>query len=108
MNVFDRRSGLEILHVNQWIFAQQNIRGQDPVWIKEVFYAPHQIRELIAPFAPALGKAQYQITLVDRKLCSGTIECLVPAKEAPVQCLPKSFGRGDRGFTAASGQLMGH
>jgi hypothetical protein len=52
MNVFDRRSGLEILQVNQWIFAQQNIRGQDPVRIKEVFCPPHQIRECVAPFAP--------------------------------------------------------
>src|ERR1700677_3742075 len=52
MNVFDRRSGLEILQVNMRIVAQQDIWGQDSVRIKEIFCAPHQVRELVAPFAP--------------------------------------------------------
>jgi len=55
MNVFDRWSGLEILQVNQRIVAQQDIRGQDSVRIKEMFCAPHQVSEFVAPFAPDKG-----------------------------------------------------
>src|ERR1700733_4123601 len=55
MNVFDRRSGLEILQVNQRIMAEQDIWSQDSVWIQEVFCAPHQVSELVAPFAADEG-----------------------------------------------------
>src|SRR5580704_5967484 len=55
MNVFDCWSGLEILEVNLRIVAQQDIWGQDSVWIKKLFGAPHQVRELVAPFAPDKG-----------------------------------------------------
>src|ERR1700684_1276889 len=55
MNVFDRWSSLEILQVDQRIVAQQDIRSQDSVRIKEVFCAPHQVSELVAPFPPDKG-----------------------------------------------------
>src|SRR5580658_4894135 len=55
MNVFDRWSGLEILQVNHRIVAQQDIRSQDSVRIKEVFCAPHQVSEFVAPFAADKG-----------------------------------------------------
>src|SRR3984893_18995031 len=55
MNVFDRWSGLEILQVNQWIVAQQDIRSEESGWIKEMFYTPHQVSELVAPFPPDKG-----------------------------------------------------
>jgi hypothetical protein len=37
---------------------------------------------------PSPGQARYQITLVDLMLCSGTVECLTPAKNAGVQRPP--------------------
>src|ERR1700689_4251835 len=52
MNIFDRWSRLEILQVYQRIMAQQDIRSQDSVRIKEVFCAPHQVSELVTPFPP--------------------------------------------------------
>src|SRR5271155_3186459 len=55
MNVLDRWSGLKILQVNQRIVAQQDIWSQDSVRIKEVFCAPHQVSQLVAPFAPDKG-----------------------------------------------------
>src|ERR1700677_2208019 len=51
MNVFDRWGGFEVLEVNQWIAAQQDIRSQDSLRIKELFCAPHQVSEFVAPFA---------------------------------------------------------
>src|SRR5580698_6026520 len=55
VNVFDRWSGLEVLQVNEWIVAQHDIRSQYSVRIEEVFCAPHQVSELVAPFAPNKG-----------------------------------------------------
>src|SRR5277367_4832216 len=55
MNIFDRWGGFEVLQVNQWIVAQQDIRSQDSVRIKEVLYTPHQVGKFVAPFAPDKG-----------------------------------------------------
>src|SRR5580698_11390192 len=55
VNVFDRWSGLEVLQVNEWIVAQHDIRSQYFVRIEEVFCTPHQVSELVAPFAPDKG-----------------------------------------------------
>src|SRR6202042_2267814 len=55
MNVFDRWIGLEILQVNHRVAAQEDIRSQDSVRIKEGFCAPHQVSELVPPFAPDKG-----------------------------------------------------